>query len=118
MSIEDLSGDPEAPRAREGSREAILDWLIPMERLLTSFPAATVTDEGRLWIGYGRELGPAQLQTSGAQASLTSVAPQDLTRVVPQEWIRLLDAEGHLLALATAGKIPGSLHPSVVLNYN
>ena len=105
MTLEELCGGPESPGAKDGSREAILDWLIPMERLLTAFPAITVTDEGRLWIGYGRELGPSQFGSSGPDVN-------------PHEWTRLLDAEGRLLALATPGKGPGSLHPSVVLNYN
>jgi tRNA pseudouridine55 synthase len=109
MTVDELCGDPESPRARDGSRAAILDWLIPMERLLTAFPAVTVTDEGRVWIGHGRELGPSQCDSSGA-ASPTSPGPH--------QWTRLLDAEGRLLAIATAGKEPGSLHPSVVLNNN
>ena len=33
----------------------------------------------------------------------------------PSEWVRLLDTEGHLLAVATAGKSGDSLHPAVVL---
>jgi tRNA pseudouridine55 synthase len=104
MTVDELCGDPESPGAKHGSREAILDWVIPMERLLTAFPAVTVTDEGRLWIGHGRELGPAQVQTPGHSGAA--------------EWTRLLDPDGHLLALASPGKLPGSLHPSVVLNYN
>jgi hypothetical protein len=32
------------------------------------------------------------------------------------EWIRLFDSDGHLLALATPGSTPGTLHPAVVLN--
>ena len=113
MTLDELCGDPEAPGAKHGSREMILDWLIPMERLLTTFPAATVTDEGRLWIGHGRELSPSQLRAADRGGSDAGV-----TVTHTAEWVRLLDAEGHLLALATPGKQPGSLHPSVVLNYN
>lgn len=88
-------------------RETVLDWMIPMERLLTDIPAARVTEEGRVWIGHGRELGPAQL---------ASTEPSIAAAPLPSEWVRLLDADGRLLALATPGTRPGSLHPSVVLN--
>jgi hypothetical protein len=30
-------------------------------------------------------------------------------------WVRLLDEQGRLLALGTAGSAPGALHPTVVL---
>jgi hypothetical protein len=35
--------------------------------------------------------------------------------VTAVEWTRLVDATGALVALATPGRTPGSLHPSVVL---
>jgi tRNA pseudouridine55 synthase len=100
-SIDDLAGDPESPRARDGSREAVLDWLIPMDRLLPRLPAVRVTEEGRMWVGHGRVLGPAQYEGT-----------------ISGEWVRVFDYAGHLLALGSPGQTPGSLHPSVVLNYN
>jgi tRNA pseudouridine55 synthase len=73
--------------------------LIPLARVLESFPAVTVTDRGRAHVSHGREL-----------------APEDLTGPVGAvEWARLLDATGALVAVATPGRTPGSLHPSVVL---
>ena len=109
MTIDELCGDADAPGAKDGTREAFLDWIIPIDRLLTGFPAVTVTDEGRVWIGHGRELGPSQFDSSGA----------DLVPPLPvAPWTRLLDGDGHLLALATPGKQPRSLHPSVVVTYN
>ena len=114
MTVDELCGEPESRGAKDGSREAILDWIIPIDRLLTGFPGVTVTDEGRLWIGHGRELGPGQFGAAGRAGSDL----HGLTVTGAAEWTRLLDGEGHLLALATPGKAPGSLHPSVVLNYN
>jgi len=116
MTLDTLCGDPATPRAREGSHEQVLDWVIPMERLLRTFPSVTVTDEGRLWIGHGRELGPDQLDP-GSRGFAGSTDAGAAVRQ-PPEWTRLLDPEGHLLAVATPGSRPGSLHPSVVLTYN
>jgi len=111
MTLTEMCGDAEAPAARDGSREAILDWLIPLERLLTSFPAVVVTEGGRLWVGHGRELGPGQYRPA-------TPAPIDNDHTTNREpsWVRVTDTEGHLLALATPGGTSGSLHPSVVLN--
>jgi len=99
MSLEDLHGNTDGPGAREGSREAVLEWLLPLEELLKAFPSVVVTDEGRVWVGHGRELGVSQYE--GAASG---------------DWVRLFDATGHLLAIATPGQTPGSLHPAVVLN--
>lgn len=139
MSLDDLYGDPDTPGARDGSREAILDWLVPMEKLLQGLPAVVVTEEGRVWVGHGRELGPDQYQlptsssqlpipdlrtpTSDVQSPRSKVqepsaqGPQPEVRSPkPDSWVRLFDGAGRLLALATAGNSPGSLHPAVVLN--
>jgi tRNA pseudouridine55 synthase len=123
MSLDELCGDAETPGAREGSREAVLDWLIPMDRLLTEFPAVRVTEEGRVWIGHGRQLGPEQyerrLPESEAETKVSEALPpaeRDRPASTEGTWVRLVDADGRLLALATAGPTPGSLHPAVVLN--
>jgi|1185.fasta_scaffold68005_1 tRNA pseudouridine55 synthase len=107
MTLDDICGDAEALGARDGSRETLLDWVIPLERLLTSFPAVVVTEEGRLWVGHGRELGPGQYRFA-----IPTRSGDDRDAL----WVRVTDAEGHLLALATPGGARGSLHPSVVLN--
>jgi tRNA pseudouridine55 synthase len=80
-------------------RARVAAGLIPLAGVLGRFPAATVTDRGRAHVSHGRELGPEDL-----------AAPAK-----PVQWTRLLDGTGALLALATPGKAPGSLHPSVVL---
>ena len=75
------------------------DWLLPMNRLLTTMPAAHLTDEGRLRVTVGRSLEGSHT-TSG----------------VPEgPWVRLLDREGDLVAIAQPGDVTGSLHPAVVL---
>jgi hypothetical protein len=73
--------------------------LIPMSLVLGNLPAVTVTDRGRSHVSNGRDLGPADVAGESEWG----------------EWVRVLDASGTLLALATPGKTPGSLHPSVVL---
>jgi tRNA pseudouridine55 synthase len=85
----DALGDPALVRGR----------LIPLDRVLPGFPSVTITDRGRGYVSHGRELGPDDV--SGT--------------VEAAEWIRLLDGAGALVALATPGRAPGSLHPSVVL---
>jgi tRNA pseudouridine55 synthase len=120
MSLEDLYGDANAPGARDGSREAVLDWLIPMEELLKDFPPVVVTEEGRVWVGHGRELGPAQyeLPTPDVQIPGDSQSPKSTGQHRRPEvaWVRVFDRAGRLLAMATTGESPGSLHPAVVLN--
>lgn len=78
-------------------------WLVPMDHLLTGFPAVRLTEEGRLRVSHGREVGPAQAERIGAWSPAADA------------WIRLLDEQGRLLALAQPGATPGSLHPAVVL---
>ncbi|HKC57333.1 MAG TPA: tRNA pseudouridine(55) synthase TruB [Vicinamibacterales bacterium] len=75
--------------------------LIPMERLLTSFPAVTVTAEGLNRVSHGQHVRP--LDVSGAMPSASS------------EWVRVLDAGGTLVALGTPQRPSGFLHPEVVL---
>jgi tRNA pseudouridine55 synthase len=73
--------------------------LVPLAGVLGGFPAVTLNDRGRSHVSHGRELGADDVTAPFAAA----------------EWTRLLDATGTLVALATPGRAPGSLHPSVVL---
>jgi len=73
--------------------------LIALEGLLVSLPAVTLTDRGRVYVSHGRELSPVDYANEPVNSA----------------WVRLLDATGELVALATPGQTPGSLHPSVVL---
>jgi tRNA pseudouridine55 synthase len=72
---------------------------VPLEALLPRFPAVTLTERGRAHVAHGRELAPGDY----------AEAPPD------PAWVRLFDTTGALVALATPGPTPGSLHPSVVL---
>jgi len=105
MGLDDLTGDPDAPGARDGSREAVLEWLVPLPELLRDFPSVIVTDEGRVWVGHGRELD-ARVFRPDSPAPVAGASA----------WTRVFDEHGHLLAVATPGHSPGSLHPAVVLN--
>lgn len=87
--------------------------LVPLAGLLGRFPAVTVTDRGRAHVSHGRELGPDDVSVPAGPA----FAPLRRGTPAPAEpaWVRLLDATGALVALATPGKAPGSLHAAVVL---
>jgi len=73
---------------------SVVGALIPLDRLLPSLPAVTVTDEGRSRVSHGQEVEG----TAGAA-----------------EWVRLTDSQGCLLAMAKTGSRQGFLHPAVVL---
>ena len=85
--------------------------LIPMEKLLSDFPAVTVTSEGLARVSHGQQVRASDLVGS---------APPG-----PTEWVRLLDGSGALVGLGTpvAGPVrldplrsaSGILHPEVVL---
>ena len=91
--------DGALPMASLGDPERVAANLVSPARVLGGFPALTLTDRGRGHVSHGRELGP-----------------EDVTGpVAAADWTRLFDATGALVALATPGRAPGSLHPSVVL---
>ena len=79
--------------------------LLPMEALLRDIPAVTLTPRGREHVTHGREL---------AATDFEAVQPAKALDPRP-EWTRLLDTEGVLVGVATAGTRPDSLHPSLVL---
>ena len=81
--------------------DTLAHWLIPMDELLPAVPSVRLTGEGLLRVAHGRQIEASHLALP---------APPD-----PPEWVRLLDTTGALVAMATRGTAPGSLHPSVVL---
>ena len=87
------------PSAKTGSDVATL--LIPMDKLLSGFPAVTVTSEGLVRVSHGQQVRASDLVGS---------APSG-----PAEWVRLLDGSGALVGLGTPGTATGLLHPEVVL---
>jgi len=74
--------------------------VVPLEQLLPSFPAVTVTDEGRQRVAHGRPIEEAQMQSGGPERG---------------GWMRVFDLSGALVALATPVPASRALHPSVVL---
>jgi hypothetical protein len=72
-----------------------------MEKLLSDFPAVTVTTEGLSRVSHGQQVRASDLVGS---------AP-----LGPAEWVRLLDGGGALVGLGTPQAATGSLHPEVVL---
>ena len=108
--------------------------LVALERLLAGFPAVTLTARGRVHVSHGRELSAEDYATSTlatstlATSTLATSTPATSTRATATQaigtngngpldapWVRLFDDAGTLVALATPGQAPGSLHPSVVL---
>lgn len=91
VSLATLAQAPEAAAARA----------VPLEGLLERFPTVHLTSEERAFVAHGRMLDRSISQTGSDQGLA--------------EWVRLLDPDGRLVALATPGTRPGSLHPAVVL---
>jgi tRNA pseudouridine55 synthase len=90
---------PPDPSAKAGPDVAAL--LIPMDKLLSGFPAVTVTSEGLVRVSHGQQVRASDLV--GAAPSCSA------------EWVRLLDGSGALVGLGTPGTASGLLHPEVVL---
>ena len=84
----------------------VADRLVPLHALLGAWPAVTLTDRGRDRAAHGRELEAGDY--APVRADPWPLTPDPL-------WIRLLDGAGALVAVATPGARPGSLHPAVVL---
>ncbi len=102
VSLDDLNRDDsrQDPSSLLGAGQ-LASWVIPMEQLLPGLPAVHLTGEGVVRVSHGRVVEAADLVSPG---------PVDQPK-----WVRLLDPGGALVALATPGAAPSSLHPSVVL---
>jgi tRNA pseudouridine55 synthase len=81
-----------------GDKLAVSRHIIPLEELLTDFPAVQLTPELARWVKNGRDL-PAGPEI-GTAAKV----------------IRLIGPDGRLVGLARPAKTPGFLHPAVVLS--
>jgi tRNA pseudouridine55 synthase len=75
--------------------------VVPLEALLTDWPAVRLTEEGAGWVSHGRAVGPAQC--AGGQPGMRAGSP-----------VRFLGPAEHLLAVGEAGA-GGVLRPVVVL---
>jgi tRNA pseudouridine55 synthase len=76
-------------------------FLIPVEQLLSDFPWARVTDEGVWRVSHGQIVTAREIAGRGQDAG--------------EGWVRVLDDAGQLVAVATPGAEPGTLHPAIVL---
>jgi tRNA pseudouridine55 synthase len=85
IPLEQIVNEPAAARNRA----------VALDRLLGAFPAVALTPDESRRVAHGQDVDRVS----------TGIAP----------WTRLLDADGCLVALATAGRRPDSLHPVVVL---
>ncbi len=91
----------------------VAERLVPLHRLLDTWPAVTLTDRGRERTAHGRHLEAGDYcPLSPDPCPLTP----DSSPLSPDPfWIRLLDGRGALVAMATRGPEAGALHPAVVL---
>ena len=103
FSLQDAVGLDALDAGRGASR------VLPMEALLRDMPAVTLTPLGRQHVAHGRELARQDFLTPDPRPMPPAPRP------VTTEWTRLLDAEGALVGVATAGTSPDSLHPALVL---
>jgi tRNA pseudouridine55 synthase len=78
--------------------------LVPLEGLLADWPAVTTNSRGLDDVRHGRELGSCEY-VGATLPSPGTAGP----------WVRVMDEQGALVAMATPGRLPASLHPSVVL---
>jgi tRNA pseudouridine55 synthase len=84
----------------EHDRQALFDALIPLERMLTAYPAAALTEDGLRKARHGQTLRPGDVAAKAASVSTSA--------------IRLLDPAGNLVGMATPDAL-GLLHPVVIL---
>jgi tRNA pseudouridine55 synthase len=84
-----------------GDAKAASAAVIPMSRMLTTLPAAALSDEGVRHARHGRSLGPGDFCAPLPQAA--------------SGFTRLLDSSGDLVGVAEPDRGPGVLHPVVIL---
>ena len=78
--------------------------LVPLAGLLADWPVVTTNSRGLDDVRHGRELEPVDY-----------VGPASPGPGQAGQWVRVMDEQGALVAMATPGRLPSSLHPSVVL---
>jgi tRNA pseudouridine55 synthase len=108
IPLADCERDVEAMRAR----------VVPMPRLLTGWPAVTVTQDGERRVRHGQPLRPADmlcteiesLEAQGPSSDLLSQGAMGEEMLL----VRVLNGSGALLAIAQR-RPDGLLHPGLVL---
>lgn len=88
----------------ERSRDDALGAVVSIDSMLPGLQAVTLTDEGVLRAVNGRDIGHSEVATGTAPAFGQVAAA-----------VRLIDELGRLVAIAEPTKVPGVLHPAVVL---
>jgi len=84
--------------------------ILPMAEAIPALAAVTLTPEGVRRALHGRDLGPAEV--SGNMLVRMGQTGRDGETA---SYVRVLDPAGELIAIAEAGRVPGFLHPLVVL---
>ena len=116
VSLDALSPDDSRDPSAALEAPELASWLIPLEQLLPGLPALHLTGEGLIRVSHGRVVEAADLVSPGPKdPAYAAEMSRRAGPLDPPEWVRLLDPGGALVALATPGVAPGSLHPSVVL---
>jgi len=88
----------------ERSHDDALSAVVSIDSMLPGLQAVTLTDEGVLRAVHGRDIGHSEVATGAATAFGHAAAA-----------VRLIDELGRLVAIAEPTKVPGVLHPAVVL---
>jgi len=101
-----------AERSREDAQAAV----ISIDRMLPHLATVTVTDEGVLRAIHGRDIGASEV----IGGSIGDAGPEDLMVRLPvpvhvRVPVRVIDELGRLIAIAEPSRVPGFLHPAVVL---
>jgi tRNA pseudouridine55 synthase len=98
-----LADAVELDRVADGPREALVARVVPMSRLLLDVPARRLIEPEVARVRRGQDIESGDVRLTDPSGRRPAV-------------VRLVDSEGRLVALATPGKAPGSLHASVVLD--
>ena len=97
--------------ALEQNPEVAISQIVPVSDVLPELPSIRLTDAGAERAAHGNFLTPQDFADTGPVPVFATDAANRETDPVR---VRVMDAEGRLLAIATAG-LDGVLRPSVVL---
>jgi tRNA pseudouridine55 synthase len=84
--------------------------VVPLARMLGTFPSVILTADGVRHAKHGCDLGPGD-----TEKRVGSPFPDLLSKEPPDPFFRLVDPAGDLIGIAQPAKTRGLLHPSVVL---
>jgi tRNA pseudouridine55 synthase len=87
--------------------------IIPLRALLPGFPAVRLTPRGRERAAHGQRLRPDDVEHVEPAGGVAR--PASGWSAAGGPWVRLVDRDGELVAMGTAGDDADALHPCVVL---